>query len=78
MIIDTPYGPMTEDAILRFTSIARTWSNRTDQGKGLRHEAAALILLNTVGLGERVQTIAAELQRQFAHQRHFLTESDLA
>lgn len=70
MIIDTPYGPMPAEAILRFTSIARHWSNQTDKGKGIRFEADALNLLNAVGLGERAQNIAAELQRTLCQERN--------
>lgn len=51
------------------SDLARHWTRQTEKGKGIRIEAAALDVLNAIGVGELILTKAAEAQREACNSR---------
>ena len=57
------------------TKLSRHWSRQTEKRRGIRLEAAAMDILNAIGVGELVHLAAAEEQRKECEKRSTLNHS---
>lgn len=55
--------------IRTISQLARHWSKQTDNGKGIRLEAADVDLLNASGVGALIQKLASEEQCELSRDR---------
>ena len=57
------------------TKISRHWSRQTEKRRGIRLEAAAMDILNAIGVGELIHLAAAEGQREECEKRSSQSQS---
>jgi hypothetical protein len=57
------------------TKISRHWSRQTEKRRGIRLDAAAMDILNAIGVGELLHLAAAEGQREECEKRRVQNHS---